>query len=513
MQPENSTSATALAFGDLDPKTKYILRVKAVAVAGSGLTDSEYSKIFATTLAEEAAELTFEKIAATNPTYESVDVEIVPSAENLYYWQVVENSLIEGKSDREIVAALKENISELSSGTVRKTVHGLKADTEYTVVAFGYDLDAGKSTSAVARLETAFTTPADDRMTIAITVGEVADNNVHVTFEPSVADGRYFADVVAAADIAGKSEYEIVVLLQNKYGAEMTDIVRNGKFETDVAVEENKNYVAVAFGYNVAASEFLTQLFRADIKNGGAEPGMSDAWADMEIFTAEYSDKTPALGADIYLNESAKSVKLLCYTLTGPASSLEQIGMTAEGLRDELIAEGGVIPDESLIEPGVYEVGTPIEFGKVYMFANVALDANGDAGEANWVIVQSQSSASGRATILGMAEKNNSGSDPGELSNAWVNMQGAYRIDADEWLIGATLFPNEETVTVRTFARLLENDCSSLEEAGLTESDLRKRSNRIKVPIRFSMNFRPTMYCSYRHPVRMRRVIWALRTG
>ncbi len=93
-------------------------------------------------------------------------------------------------------------------------------------------------------------------MTIAITVGEVADNNVHVTFEPSVADGRYFADVVAAADIAGKSEYEIVVLLQNKYGAEMTDIVRNGKFETDVAVEENKNYVAVAFGYNVAASEF-----------------------------------------------------------------------------------------------------------------------------------------------------------------------------------------------------------------------------------------------------------------
>lgn len=115
VQPENSTSATALAFGDLDPKTKYILRVKAVAAAGSGLTDSEYSKIFATTLAEEAAELTFEKIAATNPTYESVDVEIVPSAENLYYWQVVENSLIEGKSDREIVAALKENISELSS--------------------------------------------------------------------------------------------------------------------------------------------------------------------------------------------------------------------------------------------------------------------------------------------------------------------------------------------------------------------------------------------------------------
>ncbi len=339
VQPENSTSATALAFGDLDPKTKYILRVKAVAAAGSGLTDSEYSKIFATTLAEEAAELTFEKIAATNPTYESVDVEIVPSAENLYYWQVVENSLIEGKSDREIVAALKENISELSSGTVRKTVHGLKADTEYTVVAFGYDLDAGKSTSAVARLETAFTTPADDRMTIAITVGEVADNNVHVTFEPSVADGRYFADVVAAADIAGKSEYEIVVLLQNKYGAEMTDIVRNGKFETDVAVEENKNYVAVAFGYNVAASEFLTQFFRAEIKNGGDEPGMSEAWVNMACVYGTISGQ-PGIGAELYPNDKTVKVKAGGFTLTGPATSLEEIGMTEASLRERIMKEG-----------------------------------------------------------------------------------------------------------------------------------------------------------------------------
>ena len=86
VQPENSTSATALAFGDLDPKTKYILRVKAVAAAGSGLTDSEYSKIFATTLAEEAAELTFEKIAATKsgiikPGCDAVIYRETPSVE------------------------------------------------------------------------------------------------------------------------------------------------------------------------------------------------------------------------------------------------------------------------------------------------------------------------------------------------------------------------------------------------------------------------------------------------
>ncbi len=261
VQSELATSANALAFSDLNPKTKYILRVKAVAAGGSGLADSDYAKIFAVTLAEEPTALTFEKIAATNPTYESVDVEIVPSAENLYYWQVVENSLVADKSDREIVTALKENISELTSGTVKKTIHGLKAETEYTIVAFGYDIDANKSTSAVARLEKAFTTPADTRMTIRIAVGEVSDDNAHVTFTPSVADGRYFADVIAAADAAGKSDMEIVALLQAKYGAAMTDIARTGKYESDFAVEANKEYSVVAFAYDVANSELTSAMF------------------------------------------------------------------------------------------------------------------------------------------------------------------------------------------------------------------------------------------------------------
>ena len=305
VQPENSTSATALAFGDLDPKTKYILRVKAVAAAGSGLTDSEYSKIFATTLAEEAAELTFEKIAATNPTYESVDVEIVPSAENLYYWQVVENSLIEGKSDREIVAALKENISELSSGTVKKTVYGLKADTEYTVVAFGYDLDAGKSTSAVARLETAFTTPADDRMTIAITVGTVTAENAHVAFAPSMANADYFADVVAAADIAGKTEMEIVALLQTKYGDEMDEIARKGDYEGDFAVEAGKEYTAVAFAYDAATSELTTKLasetFSAPLPDG--DDILSITLSNPTEFSFDYS--ITSSDPDMYYTEMA----------------------------------------------------------------------------------------------------------------------------------------------------------------------------------------------------------------
>lgn len=475
VQPENSTSATALAFGDLDPKTKYILRVKAVAAAGSGLTDSEYSKIFATTLAEEAAELTFEKIAATNPTYESVDVEIVPSAENLYYWQVVENSLIEGKSDREIVAALKENISELFSGTIKKTVYGLKADTEYTVVAFGYDLDAGKSTSAVARLETAFTTPADDRMTIAITVGEVADNNVHVTFEPSVADGHYFADVVAAKDIEGKTDMEIVALLQTKYGSEMTDIVRSGKFETDITVEENTNYTAVAFGYNVAASDFLTQLFRADIKNGGPEPGVSEAWVNMVCVYGTLPSGSPGVGTELMPSSDTKTIKVIAYKLQKSAGSLDEVGMTEESLRKDIISGGEVVTE---LEEGGYQAVYQTTYSQVWLFASIGIDEAGNAGEANWMIVQAQASEGAKPSILGVSDKNDEtgGGDQPEVSDAWAHMTPSYeKSTTGDYAIFVEFYPNDKTEAIRVGAWTFTGtgDPTTLEDFGFTENSLR----------------------------------------
>lgn len=435
VQSELATSANALAFSDLNPKTKYILRVKAVAAGGSGLADSDYAKIFAMTLAEEPTALTFEKIAATNPTYESIDVEIVPSAENLYYWQVVENSLIADKSDREIVAALKENISELTSGTVKKTIHGLKAETGYTIVAFGYDIDANKSTSAVARLEKAFTTPADTRMTIRIAVGEVSDDNAHVTFTPSVADGRYFADVIAAADAAGKSDMEIVALLQAKYGAAMTDIARTGKYEMDAALEAKTNYVAVAFGYDVAASEFLTQLFRADIKNGGANPDFSDAWADMACVYGSFNDGSPALGANVYPNEQTASIKMGMLTLRGSASSLEEVGLTAEQLRDEILKQGETLPESLKDEDGSYQAVYHIEYGKVYLFANVALDAAGKGGEVNWFIARAQTSAQGAPEILGMSERNDDGSEEEEPTEAYSKYLGTWTVTSTTSLV------------------------------------------------------------------------------
>lgn len=473
VQPELTTSATALAFADLSPRTKYVLRVKAVAAAGSGLSDSEEAKIFATTLDEKPVELTFDKIAVSNPTYQSVDVEIVPAADNLYYWQVVENSLVADKSDREIVAALKENISELTSGSVKKNVAGLKAETQYTVVAFGYDLDKGQKTSAVARLAQPFTTPADNRMTIAIAAGAVADNKVRVTFTPSTADGAYFADVVATKEISGKSESEIVALLQAKYGSEMTDIARKGKFEGDFAVEDKTNYTAVAFGYSNADKELTTRLFTAEIKNGGSDD-ISEAWADMACIYGQYQDGTPALGAQVYPNEYTKSIKIARFKLSGNATSLEQVGMTVEKLREEILKSGETLPDNLKDEDGSYQAVSQIEYGTVYLIANVALDAAGKGGEANWFIVKAQTSAQGKPEVLGMSEKNDDGSDvPPVASDAWADLSAMWEVQNGQPLIFFECTPNESTAAIKYGAWSLKIPAVSLEEIGMTEEDLR----------------------------------------
>lgn len=477
VQPEMSTSATALAFSDLSPRTKYILRVRAIAAAGSGLSDSEAAKVFATTLDEKPTELTFDKIAVSNVSYQGADVEIIPAAENLYYWQVVENSLVADKSDREIVEALKDNITELTSGRVTTSVSGLKAETQYTVVAFGYDLDKGQKTSAVARLAQPFTTQADSRMTIQIAVGAVSDNKVRVTFTPSQADGAYFADVVAAKEIAGKSDMEIVALLQGKYGPEMTDISRNGKFEGDFAVEDKTNYTAVAFGYSGADKELTTRLFTSEIKNGGTDADVSEAWANMECIYGTYNDGSPAIGANVYPNEHTNSIKMGMLTLTGSASSLEQLGMTAEQLRDKILKEGQTLPDDLKQDDGSYQPAYRVEYSKVYLIANVAVDAAGKGGEVNWFIVKAQASAQGKPEILGMSERNDDGSGGGDIppatSDAWADLSATWEVQNGEAVIFFDCAPNQSTTAIRYGAWSLKIPAGSLAELDLSEADLR----------------------------------------
>lgn len=533
---EQTTSATALSFDNLEQETKYILRVKAFAT--NGLADSEYCKIFATTLAEIREPLTFSSITVGEITYESAKVELVPDALDLYYFTVMENSAYEGKSESEIVAALQSNISasSLVSGKQTKTFNGLKAETNYQVVAFGWDADSKKLTSKISNQP--FKTVADTRMSIKITVGTPTDQNVSITFTPSDSAAPYFADVVESTEVAGKGELEIVALLQSKYGKEMTDIMHTGNYSNDYAIESGKSYVAVAFAYDTTTSELTSAMasesFSAGLADGNSiftitlsnptessfdfaitttdsemyytemavpvanlssfneeketaglislineycqeyaaqggfdfvasnmldkgnvtstfsnlkseteykllvigiakvsdteakacttfarsegsisttapAPAADDVWVDMEAIYGTFQDGSYAMGVQLYPNEQAKSVWTNTLGLTGDATSLEQLGTSESELRSMLLSEG----EEIKLKEGSYQATYKVTPNQVLLITALGKNADGVAGEINWMILKAGSSIGAEPTILGQSEKNESGGSSG----------------------------------------------------------------------------------------------------
>ena len=458
LQPETTTSATALAFSDLEPETKYILRVKAFA---NGVSDSEYAKVFATTLSEKQPELTFDKIAVSNITYESVDVEIVPAAENLYYWQVVENTLVEGKSDREVVAALKSNISELASGTVKKTVYGLDPETKYTIVAFGYDLDKGSATSAVARLENPFTTARDTRMSIAITVGTPTSTSVNISFKPSESSAAYFADVVLAADVEGKTDLEIVALLQQKYTAAMTDIAHTGDYAGDIALKPAQDYLAVAFGYDVTAAELTSKM---------ATQSFSSKQLDgSTIFTVTASNPS---SSTIDFSVTTTDPEIYYFPVSLPTAVINQA--TSEELVKEIISLLNTYCDKF----GFDTVATNL-LGKGNMNDKqiTGLDPN-TAYKVMTLGVEKVSDKAAKAiTTLVFSNEVTTLPDEVATDNPWADLIPSFENQGNNsYGIFVDFKPNEKATTIRGGAWPLTGDATSLEQIGLTESSLRSRT-------------------------------------
>ena len=535
---EQTTSATALSFDDLEPETKYILRVKAYA---GGMEDSAYCKIFATTLAEEREPLTFTSISVSNVTYESATVELVPAAEDLYYYAVIENSQFENKSDAEIVNALKSGItaSTLVSGRQTKTVHGLKESTKYQVVAFGWNADEGKATSDVSHLEEAFTTEADTRLSIEIGIGSVTDQEATVTYTPTPSDGTYFADVIEASLIAGKSDMEIVSYLQTKYADnKLQDIRYTGTKSKTYQISASTDYVAVAFAYDTEISELTSLMFTQAFSSGMLEgdsvftialsnptestfdyditsskpdmyymelyiptmymsqineeteaagvvkelnalcsqyaayggfdfvaeelldkgnvhgtitglvaeteytlivvgiakvsntevktcttfayskesitttapaPAAEDVWVDMQAIYGTFTDGRYALGAELIPNEQAKSVWTYTVGLRVDATSLEEAGFTESELRSTLLAEG----EEIEATEGKYQAAYAVSPNQVLLITTLGKNAEGAAGNINWMILKAGSSTGAEPTILGQSEKNESGGSSG----------------------------------------------------------------------------------------------------
>ena len=249
--------ADAYDYESLDPNTKYV--VIAISLdANIGAAGQAVRQDFKTLEEKEdpvPSDMTF-NIAVNNITFSSASVQVVPSnSEATYYWEVFETAEIQGMSDADLCASIKENIEYmieyygyfgydltfadfLAQGTDSYDYTSLDANKAYTVIAVAMGT-LGTTNGAVAKynFQTAELTPesieditfTNARMVDACDdegwwqlIAANADTTTYLTISPIEADavaGTYSIDDMDAS-------YTYIVLdKQNQYKFATLDVV------------------------------------------------------------------------------------------------------------------------------------------------------------------------------------------------------------------------------------------------------------------------------------------------
>lgn len=128
---------------ELDPNTDYIVYSYSVEMVGEDpIVNSRVSQQAFTSGAVAMSDMTFE-LSASDITPITASITIVPSGDAPYSYGILKSSDVEGLTDMEIVDKVCDNAIAVdwNTGTGSRTINfeGLDADTEYMVVAFGYE--------------------------------------------------------------------------------------------------------------------------------------------------------------------------------------------------------------------------------------------------------------------------------------------------------------------------------------------------------------------------------------
>lgn len=128
---------------ELDPNTDYIVYSYSVEMVGEDpIVNSRVSQQAFTSGAVAMSDMTFE-LSASDITPITASITIVPSGDAPYSYGILKSSDVEGLTDMEIVDKVCDNAIAVdwNTGIGSRTINfeGLDADTEYMVVAFGYE--------------------------------------------------------------------------------------------------------------------------------------------------------------------------------------------------------------------------------------------------------------------------------------------------------------------------------------------------------------------------------------
>lgn len=142
MELATSVGDVEKTFG-LEPNTDYMIYSYSIEMVGEDpIVNSRVSQQAFTSGAVAKSDMTF-ALTVSDVTPLSANVDIVPSGGDPYSWGYLKASDAEGLSDMEIAQKCCENafVTDIrtNSGSQTITAEGLEPDTEYVLVAFGYE--------------------------------------------------------------------------------------------------------------------------------------------------------------------------------------------------------------------------------------------------------------------------------------------------------------------------------------------------------------------------------------
>lgn len=465
--PEAVTASTSVKFDNATAGMKYTVRVKALAAADSSLKDSEYAEIFIETPAEGLSTQTF-AFTVKSTTYDSATVTVKPSiAGEKYYFALVKGSLLVDKNSNAIIEMLKKDIDASSLIMGEKTIETkwLDPETAYVAVAFGYDTEKGASTSLLSRSEK-FTTAADSRMSIDVSILSVGDQTISARCAPSDSRALYFVAEVSAASVEGMSDRDIQVSLlegiNKKIATSGWDAAAASLFRTGTSsynatgLSIGTEYYVAAFGVTKTADNKAveaTRLFKTKAKTSAPEAlvGFSMKVIDGSQLVDPQVGKA-AVGFQFNPNAATKTYAYGVFKesiLEGNYTDSDLIAMMTGD--PATMIDAATDPDDNFRGYYVFEWGTR----SVVM--TVGLNALGQPGRLQKELVEITKDGQGGGTT------------PVERSNASVVLSHRLFNDGGDPAMTVTFSPSSDCASFRFMIAMNTGLVSSVGEDGLIE--------------------------------------------
>lgn len=242
----------------------------ACGVSETGSVNSEVTTKTFTTGAVEASDNKI-TLTVTSANLDRITARVQTTNTDPYVLLAVEESAMEGLDDSQIISSLLSN--DLSpytcSGDTEKTIGGLKPDTRYLVLAFGYR--SGQATTALTKVQASTLSESDPAaLTFEFRTWDVGQNTVYVSVEGTPASALYFWEICPASwtedDIQDYLDERIQSCIDKHYVKDAADFYRQygsrglNNYGLYIRLESNTEYVVYAFGVYEDTGERATAI-------------------------------------------------------------------------------------------------------------------------------------------------------------------------------------------------------------------------------------------------------------